>query len=129
MEYRDEAIKKLQREDAAAKYDRYGQAMHGYIRARLEEFCDQDDEFAQAIAQGGSFEDCMKAVCNKIGQSISDLEAVSRAVNFYFPDKKVLFRMEIVDEQEAEAPPAVRAEAPGNPAKGGGIIIDLGDFL
>lgn len=128
-EYRDEAIKKLQREDAAAKYDRYGQAMHGYIRARLEEFCDQDDEFAQAIVQGGSFEDCMKAVCNKVGQSISDLEAVSRAVNFYFPDKKVLFRMEIVDEQEAAAPPAVRAEAPSNPAKGGGIIIDLGDFL
>lgn len=128
-EYKDEAIKKLQREDAAAKYDRYGQAMHGYIRARLEEFCNQDDEFAQAIAQGGSFEDCIKAVCNKIGQSISDFKAVSRAVKFYFPDKKVLFRMEIVDEQQPETPPAVRAEAPGNPAKGGGIIIDLGDFL
>lgn len=127
--FRDEAIKKLQREDAAAKFDRYGMAMHGYIRARLEEFCDQDEEFAQAIAQGGSFEDCMKAVCNKIGQSISDLEAVSRAVKFYFPDKKVLFRMEIADEQAAEAPPAVRTETPGNPAKGGGIIIDLGDFL
>lgn len=126
-DYRDEAIKKLQREDAAAKYDRYGQAMHGYIRAWLEEFCDQDDELAQAIAQGGSFEDCMKAVCNMIGQSISDLEALGRAVKFYFPDKKVLFRMEIADEQEA--PPAVRAETPGNPAKGGGIIIDLGDFL
>lgn len=28
-EYRDEAIKTLQREDAAAKYDRYGQARRG----------------------------------------------------------------------------------------------------
>lgn len=70
----------------------------------------------------------MKAVCNKIGQSISDIEAVSRAAKFYFPDKKVLVRMEIVDEQAAETTPAVRAEA-ADKAKGAGIIIDLGDFL
>lgn len=96
-EYRDAAIKKLREEDEKAKYDRYGQAMHSYIRCRLEQFCAQDDEFAQAIVQGGTFGECIAAVCEKIGTSISDLDACSRAVKFYFPDKKVLFRMEIVD--------------------------------
>lgn len=101
-EYRDEAIKKLRKEDEEAKYDRHGQAMHGYIRCRLEQFCAQDDEFAQAIVQGGTFGECIAAVCEKIGTSISDLEACSRAVKFYFPDKKVLFRMEIADEAAIE---------------------------
>ncbi len=36
--------------------------MKDAVRTALEEFCRQDAEFAQAVAQGGSFAECMKAV-------------------------------------------------------------------
>lgn len=61
MDYFEEAKAKL---DAGrkVKLDRYGEAMKGSVADTLLEFCRQDGEFAQAVAQGGSFEDCMKAV-------------------------------------------------------------------
>lgn len=36
------------------------------VRAALEEFCRQDAEFAQAVVQGGSFQDCLKKVCEGV---------------------------------------------------------------
>lgn len=46
--------------------DRYGAAMKGAVRRALESFARQDGEFAQAIAQGGSFTDCMKRVAGGV---------------------------------------------------------------
>lgn len=65
------------------------QAMRSAVRDVLLEFCLQDEEFAQAVAQGGSFPDCMKAVAQGVGGSISDLEAYRRAAAFYFDGAEV----------------------------------------
>ncbi len=34
-------------------------AMAPAVREALEKFCEEDGEFAQAVAQGGSFPECM----------------------------------------------------------------------
>lgn len=37
-------------------------AMAPAVREALEKFCEEDGEFAQAVAQSGSFPECMQAV-------------------------------------------------------------------
>ena len=57
----------------------YGKDTGYEERDALLEFCRQNEEFAQAVAQGGSFQECMKAVAQGVGNCISDLEAYRRA--------------------------------------------------
>lgn len=118
----EEAVNKLNEEYKSGKYDRYAQVMKTSVRKALEEFCRQDEEFAQAVVQGGTFENCMKAVAQNCGSGISDLEAYRRAVQFYFPGADIRFRMEIdlcasVREPEPES---------GNRKA---VLLDLADFL
>ncbi|WP_294701826.1 hypothetical protein [uncultured Flavonifractor sp.] len=91
-------------------------AMKSAVRDALLEFCRQNEEFAQAVVQGGSFKDCMAAVAKGVGGSISDLEAYRRAATFYFDGAKVNFSMTIQLEP-AEAEPDR------------GILLDLSDFF
>ena len=91
-------------------------AMKSAVRDALLEFCRQNEEFAQAVVQGGSFKDCMAAVAKGGGGSISDLEAYRRAATFYFDGAKVNFSMTIQLEP-AEAEPDR------------GILLDLSDFF
>lgn len=70
-------------------------AMAPAVAAQLESFCRQDAEFAQAVAQGGTFADCMKEVAKGVGSSISDLDAYKKAVAFYFPGAEVKMKLTI----------------------------------
>ena len=116
-----QARDKLAGELKSGKFDRYGTAMKQAVHDALLDFCEQDGEFAQAVVQGGSFEDCMKAVgkCVK-GSSISDMEAYGAAVKFYFPGAEIRVTMRIdllgaVREDEPDEEPA--------------LLIDLSDFF
>ena len=124
-EYRDQALKKIQAEYKSGKYDRYGQVMKADVLRQIEDFIEQDDEFAQAVAQGGSFEDCMKAVAKSVGGSISDLEAYQRAVRFYFPGAKVKMQLTIDLIGDAAAPEKAR-EPEKKPEN---IVLDFRSFL
>lgn len=120
MGFYDEAKAKL---DAGvkAKLDRYGEAMKVAVHDALLNFIAQDDEFAQAVVQGGSFEDAMKAVAKDIkNQSISDMEAYGAAVRFFFPGAEIRVSMTIDLIGEAAAPAAEEKNA---------VIIDLSDFF
>lgn len=92
-------------------------AMSSAVRDTLLEFCRQNEEFAQAVAQGGSFQDCMAAVAKGVGGSISDLEAYRRAVSFYFDGAKVKFQM-VIELEPAETEPEQR-----------GLLLNLSDFF
>lgn len=71
-------------------------AMMAEIRSALISFCKQESEFAQAILESKrSFKECMTAVAKDCGNSISDLEAYRRAVQFYFPGADIEFKMTI----------------------------------
>jgi len=71
------------------------QAMKTEVRNALENFIEQDNEFAQAVVQGGSFADCMKEVARGVGAFISDIDAYKRAVRFYFSGADINVSMNI----------------------------------
>lgn len=116
-EYYEKACEKLETESKNGKFDRYAAAMKKDVKEALEEFCRQDGEFSQAVVQGGSFSDCMAAVAKGVKSSISDLQAYSRAAEFYFQGSKVKFSMtiELCDTGDDETP--------------NGLLIDLSAFL
>ena len=122
-EWYERAKSKLEAEKKAGKYDRYAEIMKDAVCNALDGFCRQDSEFAQAVVQGGTFDDCMNAVAKGIGNAISDLEAFRRAVRFYFPGADVKFHMTVNLCADVEAEAA--AQATGSAPK----IIDLDDFL
>jgi hypothetical protein len=106
----------------AKRMDWYGEAMKGSVHDALLEFCRQDEEFAQAVAQGGSFADCMKAVSKCVkGNAIRDAEAWGAAVKFYFPGAGIRVEMRI------DLCASVRTE--DTAPKTSGKIIDLSDFF
>lgn len=91
-EFLEQALERLQEKGS---FGRCEDIMKKDVAAALEEFCRQDAEFAQAVAQGGKFSDCMKAVAQGVKNGISDLEAFRRAVTFYFPGAAVEYQMKI----------------------------------
>lgn len=118
-EFTDRALERLGREYSTVKGQKAG-AMKEAVRKALESFINQDDEFAQAVAQGGSFAECMNAVAEGVGNSISDIEAYRKAVQFYFKGAEVRMVMEI-----DLCPNRVKEEGSGGRRK----ILDLADFL
>lgn len=126
-EFRDEAMKKL-REGAKNVRGRKEMAMKEAVRATLENFCTQDEEFAQAVVQGGDFASCMAAVAKGVRNSISDLEAYKKAVQFYFPGAEIRMQMTIDLIGDAAAAPAPEKKEPER-KKPEGIILDFTQFL
>ena len=119
-EWYEQAKRKLEAERNSGSYDRYASAMKGAVCEALDGFCRQDAEFAQAVVQGGTFADCMKAVAKNCGSAISDLEAFRRAVRFYFH-----MTVNLCADVEAEAETAAATPVASTSPK----ILDLEDFL
>lgn len=130
-DYLEEAKKKLD-DGKKENMDRYGNAMKKDVADALLNFCEQDEEFAQAVVQGGSFKDCMTAVSKCVkGNSISDMEAYGAAVRFYFPGAGIDVKMTIdlcasVHEQE-KATPVEEAAPAEKPRKS--VVVDLSDYF
>ncbi len=116
-EYLDQAINKLNQNGHSGQKEK---AMAAAVRRTLTDFCKQDGEFAQAVAQGGSFVDCMKKVAEGVGNSISDLEAYTKAVQFYFPGAEIRMQMTI---------DLIGAAAVEQPQTMGPMILDITQFL
>lgn len=115
-EWTAKAAARLEDECKSGKFDKYGSAMKEAVQKALLDFCRQDDEFAQAVVQGGSFTDCMTVVGKKVKNgSISDLDAYSAAAEFYFPGSKVKFQ--------------IRIELSEHEEKTDDLLIDLSAFL
>lgn len=103
---KDEAVLKLQNEDEKFKGNKAAEAMRKNVLEALKKFCEQDEEFAQAIVQSDkTFSDCMDAVAKNVGSSISDIDAYRRAVQFYFPGAEIRFSMTIDLIGAAHEPP------------------------
>lgn len=122
-EYLDQAINKLNQNGHSGQKEK---AMAAAVRRTLTDFCKQDGEFAQAVAQGGSFVDCMKKVAEGVGNSISDLEAYTKAVQFYFPGAKIRVQMSIDLIGDAAKSEPEKSTAKPSAA---GLILDFTQFL
>lgn len=126
-EYSIQAIEKLGKDDKSVSGTKE-RAMMKDVKAALVDFCRQDEEFAQAVVQGGSLAQCLKAVAQGTGSSISDLEAYQKAVQFYFPGAKVRFQMSIDlagDAAKEERYQPKHAED----TKPAGLVLDFTQFL
>lgn len=123
----EQAIEKLDREYKTGQYDRYANIMKKGTLDALKKFCRQDEEFAQAVVQGGTFQDCMKAVAKNCGNGISDLDAYGRAVQFYFPTAAIRFHMtvDLAPHAAEEDAGEERTEDTGRRA----VVLNLEDFL
>lgn len=90
-------------------------------------FCRQDAEFAQAVVQGGSFADCMKKVAAGVGNSISDLDAYKKAVQFYFPGAEVRMQLtiDLIGQAAGEDNPQTNSAEDLSKT----ISLDLADFF
>lgn len=131
QDMKDRALKKLD-EGEKENLGQRGNVMKASIAEALREFCRQDGEFAQAVAQGGKFSEAVKAAEGKIhGGAISDLEAWGAAVHFFFPGKKIECSIRILDEADQETGKETGKEKEKQTAEqsGGGIMLDLSDFL
>lgn len=133
MGFYEEAEARIHKELPSVKGQKEG-AIKGAVKDALLNFARQEEEFAQAIVQGGSFGGCMAAVCKGITTSISDLEAYRRAAAYYFPGSDVRFEMRIELAGEAgdslsRCAPAPSEREPSKAGKGAELVIDLADFL
>ena len=123
-----QAVKKLTDEKGKVAGNKE-KAMAGAVYAAIKDFCLQNEEFAQAVVQGGSFVDCMKKVAAGVGQSISDLDAYKKAVQFYFPGAEVKMQLTIDligkaagKDKTAEQPQPAAESAPS-------LILNLADYF
>lgn len=121
-DFYNEAKKKLD-EGVKARMDKYGEVMKQAVHDALLNFIAQDEEFAQAVVQGGSFADAMQAVAKEIkGQSISDMEAYGAAVRFFFPGAEIRVSMTI--DLIGEGAGRIGMQHDNN-----AVIIDLSEFF
>ena len=138
-QYTEKALSKLKEELPGIKGQKES-AMKNAVAEALESFCRQDESFARAVAEGGSFSDCMKAVAKGTGGSISDLEAYRKAVRFYFPKAEVSFTMTVETGTKPEETGTQAAKTGTKPSEPAAIqtedvpvparkILDLTDFL
>lgn len=121
-EYLTQALERLEKEFKDGKaLNRYAGVMAAPVRKQLEDFCRQDGEFVQAVAQGGTFKDCMAAVTKGVGSALSDIEAYERAVRFYFPGARIRFQMTVDLVGDAAEKTVDKPKA--------GIVLSLADFF
>lgn len=129
---RKAAKDKLEKEYKDFKGGRYEEAMKRDVLAALLIFVSQDNEFAQAVAEGGSFADCMKAVAKGVATSISDIDAYKKAVRFYFPGADISFTMTVkVNPYEKDEPAqqTEKTEATPEKKKSSALSLSLDDLF
>lgn len=112
--YFEAAKSRLKQEYNELKNDnRYINAVKLPVMQSLIKFCEQDDEFAQAVAEPGrkSFAGCLAAVVGGCRGVLSDVEAYCRAASYYFDGAYVDMQMVIhVNSHDAESNEHVKTE-------------------
>jgi len=120
------AVAKLEQEYKAARSDKFGNVVKKPLCDVLCDFCRQDAEFAQAVVQGGSFDNCLAVAVYGVQNHTPDVEIYRKAVQFYFPGAGIRLSMSIDLVGQADQVPE---EAAPVPKKASSILLDLSSFL
>lgn len=123
-----QAVKKLEGEKGKVAGNKE-KAMASAVFAAIKDFCVQEEEFAQAVVQGGSFADCMKKVASGVGNSISDLDAYKKAVQFYFPGAEVRMQLtiDLIGKAARKDKPVEQTEPAAETAPS--LVLNLADYF
>ena len=108
-----DAIKKLQdKEQKKGAKSRYATAVYDAVRDTLIYFCEQQEEFADAVLQGKTLGECCEEIMKGCGNHVSDNDVYAKAAAFYFPGAKVkmtltiyMSEFECEEKQEAKEEP------------------------
>ncbi len=105
--YQKEAIKKLNNDKYQGSYKCVADA----VRDALKTFCEQDEEFAQAVVQNDKgLGECINTILKGHGNCMSDLKVYRKAVEFYFPGATVSMTLKVhvnpYDVKEEKTKPA-----------------------
>lgn len=113
-----QAVEKINRREKPMKDDPFAAAIGEHIKKALSSFCEQNEEFARAVLDGGSANDCIKSVADKIRtrKAVSDFDVYQLAVRYYFPVAVVDFVMKI-RMSEYEQPEQTEAKTEQTEAK------------
>lgn len=124
--YRDKAIEKLKSEKKAFKGSNKETAIKKALCDALTDFCKQDEEFAQAVAQNEkTLSDCAKEIMKDVGSSISDIEVYRRAVQFYFAGAEIHMTMRV----DLCGSLTESTDKPIDTIGSSNLTLDLSDFL
>lgn len=100
------------------------------VAKALKQFCEQEPEFEQAVEQSGkTYSECLDSIVKGVGNSISDIEAYSKAVKFYFTIAEVHFNMSIdlSGGNGYEEPPITITH--NSPKKAATLTVSLDELL
>lgn len=125
-----DALAKLSEQAVKACKGKKEQVMAPSVAQWLRGFCEQSCAFSRAVIDGGSLSDCLASVAKGTGSSISDLDAMKKAVKFYFPkaDVRMDLRIELPDAEKPEAP-ALRLLPKEEPTGPVSLVLNLEDFF
>lgn len=96
MAYYKEAIEKIEKEyNSNKKLSWNGRQVGSFVVGIVKGFCEQSDEFAQAVAQSAKkIDECIESTVKNVS-SISDADIAIKAAQFYFPTANVIVTMKI----------------------------------
>ena len=111
------ASKKLDEEEKAFVGSGRAKMIFPHVVKTLRGFIEEDDRFAEVFANTvRTVSECCAAVVDKSGDVMSDLEVYRKAVQFYFPNADVEFKMNVritgaaPSEEEMKKPADIKAE-------------------
>lgn len=111
------ASKKLDEEEKAFVGSGHAKMIFPHVVKTLRGFIEEDDRFAEVFANTvRTVSECCAAVVDKSGDVMSDLEVYRKAVQFYFPNAGVEFKMNVritgaaPSEEEMKKPADIKAE-------------------
>lgn len=110
------AIKKLDEEEKVFIGGFKAKLIFPHVCKTLRGFIDEDDRFAEVFANTArTVSECCAAIVDKSGDALSDLEVYRKAVQFYFPNADVEFKMNVritgdaPSEEEMKKPAEIKA--------------------
>ncbi len=93
---KDDAIRKLDASLEVSKLSQKGKLVSKHVIKALKEFCRQNGEFAQAVAQSDkTVAECIEETVKGTSNYVSDIEVYRRAAAFWFKGATVKFVMTI----------------------------------
>ena len=128
---KQKAIEKLNAEFKAFKGDKYEEIMKHAVLDALLGFCEQNEEFADAVlVDDKTFKGAMATVKKAIkGNGISDIEAYRAAVGYYFPGAVVDFVMNIRMSEFEEPKNEPKMEPQKEDKKAKILSLNISDFF
>lgn len=120
--YGELAAKKIAKELAAFKGNRYGEAVKTFVASTLTNFCEQSERFAKVVFETeATLSDCCAEIMKGCGSHISDIDVYRGAVRYYFPNAEIEFTLTIdasgdmpTPEEMAKPKPQAVKEDDGN---------------